>query len=127
MDKKTLIILVLIVIIAIVFIGYFFMTRLGTPANDSIYPASNNYQNNLTPIDESGYREDLKQEVNSILADPNNHQVLITAREKILALSVPGEYRDVHLAIVIAINDLEKDPKAVSEIEDIVNENDWLK
>lgn len=130
-SKKALFFALILVVLAIV--GFLVVRKLNQGKIEPILGVqpfwANQEVNQGQPVDEETYRQSLKQVVASLKADPKNPAVIKSGYEKILALAVPNQYRQLHLAMVLALADLEKPDsaqKGQAELDQILADNDWL-
>lgn len=76
-------------------------------------------------IDENSYQQELKNIINS--SPINDVVAAAAAKNRVLALVVPAQYRQLHLDIVIALTHLEQgDNLGRQELDQIIKENAWL-
>lgn len=132
--SKKIIFLLAIVLLALVFVAffiyiyYFSSTMRGPIYNDVIFPGRE--QKTSVKVNDEDYKKELKQAISNLLIDPSNRQTIINVREKILALQVPAEYRQLHLDLVIALTHLEQEntlAQGQEELNGIIKDNEWLK
>lgn len=123
-NKKTIVLLVvvLIIIIAVFLVVKFYKSNVGETGGNLAES-----KQEIIKVSEEDYQRELKQAVDSLMADPTNPAVVSSTKEKILDLSVPSDYRQLHLDLVLAIERLQADQLALEDIEEIIANNEWLK
>ncbi len=129
--KKIALLVIILVLLAVAV--FFLIKKLNQNKAEPILGVqpfwANQTVNQGQPIDEEGYRQSLKQIVGSLLADLNEQAIIKSSQEKVLALAVPNQYRQLHLSLVLALVHLEKPEQFQQgqvELERILSAEDWL-
>ena len=125
MNKKIFFILAIALIIFVVVLALIFLIASQKDENKkSVDADSDNSLANLNyaPIDPQVTRDGYASQVNRILAEYKKDQNPTTAKSGLLDLTVPVEYKDLHLQLVIGFSLIEEG-KDLSDIEKIEGGN----
>ncbi len=126
-----LIIIILIVLVITAFLFNYYRNKNYTPGEIKNFNFFHNQETiNNKGVDVNVYKKELKEAVNYVMASINDQKAIEESKNKILALQVPAEYRQLHLDLVIALTHLEQSDKfeqGQRELEKIIKDNDWLK
>lgn len=126
MSGKKIVIWSAIVLLAVLAVGFWFVSP---PVGRHGWWIGN-VDNNDQSVQKGDYQTELKPIVGYLTANINQPAAVIESRDKILALTVPAEYRQLHLNLVLALVHLAKKEtveQGQKELKKILEQNDWLR
>lgn len=128
---KKLFWLIVIIIIASVFIWW------QKSAPKKIEESLDNVQQTMPPVDQAQLAADYKNSLRALLAEYQQaltnpaSETISSMRQKLLALKLPAEFRDLHAQLVLLLDKIESQNKSgatdyAKELEEIIKNNQWL-